>query len=431
MAFPDIAAALNNNSFFSVFINNGDKTFEGARTSKTGRGPVFIESFDANGDDYPDLLTSNSASQDVSVLLNIVSPSLSEPRVFTYDTTFSQLTSVTDELGRETLFAIDPSNGNRLQSTRVVGQRDTISSEIDDIVESSTYTARGQIETATDPLNRVTRYEYDQFARLTTVTFAEGTVDEASQHFEYDVAGNRTASVDENGNRTVYEYDNLSRLTRIVEADPDGIGPLSSPITQLDFDSMGNLARTTDAEDNETTNVYDQLDRLIRTRDALGNTTTFEYDNDGNVVRATNPLGHAIHTRYDSRDRQIELIDADGGRTMFRYDFDNNLTRVVDPVHNSTRFAYDVRDRLIRETDPLDNTIAFRYDAVDNLIQKTDRNSRITDLVYDDLDRLDFETWLNSDESTANIIDYVYDKASNLQSIADNFSALNLHPRFP
>ncbi|MEN1678275.1 MAG: putative Ig domain-containing protein [Planctomycetota bacterium] len=347
-------------------------------------------------------------------------------RSFTYDPVFNQLTSFTDELGRVTLYEVDPANGNRLSTREIIGEVDDPNDLApDDLVTTFTYTSLGLVDTTTDPLGRVTDFDYDSLGRLTTVTFAAGTADEAMQSFEYDAAGNQNAVIDENGNRTEFAYDSLNRLTQITEPDPDGAGPLTAPVTSFGYDARGDLIATTDARGNVTTNAYDSLSRLATTTDADGQVTTFGYDIAGNLARVTDPLGFTTHNEYDGRNRLIETTDPEGGVTQFAYDTDNNLVGVLDPVGNETRFRYDARDRLVQETDPLGATTSYAYDAADNLIRKTDRNGRVTEFAYDDVDRLTAETWLDDDGVTAlNTVTYAYDKASNLLSVVDAFSAL-------
>lgn len=72
----------------------------------------------------------------------------------------------------------------------------------DDVITRNTYTPQGQIDTITDPLGRVTDYDYDTRGNLIQTTFTKGTPDQAVQRFEYDTAGNQTAVIDETGNRT-------------------------------------------------------------------------------------------------------------------------------------------------------------------------------------------------------------------------------------
>ena len=304
-------------------------------------------------------------------------------RQFTYDPVFNQLTGITDELGRQVLFAIDSANGNVLSTTQVIG---AVGGD-DDIVTRFAYREEGLLDRVTDPLGRVTDYDYNASGLLTSITFAVGTTDEATQRFEYDAAGNQTAIIDENGNRTKFAYDALNRPISITEADPDGDGPLTAPVTLFTYDGAGNLLTSTDAVGKVTENKYDVLDRLVQTIDSLSQVTSFSYDSLGNLVSIVDPLGNKTTNIYDPRDRLIETLDPGGGSTKFGYDLDDNLKSVVDPVDNETTFVYDSRNRLIGETDPLGNSIQYEYDGVDNLIARTDGNGRRTEFEYDEIDR--------------------------------------------
>jgi RHS repeat-associated protein len=247
-------------------------------------------------------------------------------RSFTYDSTFNQVSSFTDELGRQTLYEIDPDNGNVLSVTQVFGE---VGGD-DDIVTNFTYTTNGLIDTITDPLGRITDSDYDEFGRLISLTYAVGTSDEAKQEFEYDNAGNQIAIIDENGNRTEFEYDSLNRLVKITEPDPDGEGELTSPVTIYTYDSVGNLLTNTDANGNVSQNKYDSLDRLIETIDALNQKTSLSYDSLGNLLSVIDPLGNKTENVYDERDRLIQTIDPEDSITLFDYDLDNNLTSVAE-----------------------------------------------------------------------------------------------------
>ena len=420
----DLAVATAGFGDISVLIGNGDGTFQERQRIDAGFSFGSTATSDLNGDGLADIIGGSFFSAEVAVFLGN-GRSSSQPVEFTYDDTFNQLTSITDELGRQTLFEIDPVNGNTLSMTQIVGLPDSASSENDDIVTSFTYTTHGLLDTQTDALGRVTDFDYDLFGRLVKMTFAAATVDEASQTFAYDLAGNVTAITDENGNLTTLEYDLMNRLRRIVEADPDGAGPLSSPVTEFSYDNRGNLVETIDARRNKTVSTFDEMDQATSLTDADGNITRFRYDGNGNVVGVVDPLGRTTRNRYDGRNRLIETIDPDGGSTKFQYDSNDNLIFLTDPNGNRTQFAYDARNRLVREVDPLGNEILNVYDAADNLIRRIDRNERVIELFYDDLDRLISERWVNPDDSTANTITFGYDKVDNLTSIVDDFSALS------
>jgi RHS repeat-associated protein len=329
---------------------------------------------------------------------------------YTYDPVFNQLTSITDELGRQTLFDLDPNTGNVVKSTRVVGEL----GGDDDLVTQFTYTDFGQVDTITNALGRVTDYDYDLFGNLAQISFAVDTEAEASQQMEYDLTGNLTAMVDENGNRTEFEYDALNRLTKTIEADPDGDGPLTSPITTFEYDADGNLVSVIDALGNAQTNVYDALGRMVSTTDALDQTMAYGYDALGNITSMTDALGRVTTNRYDERNRLIETVDADGGITKYAYDIDDNLTSIIDANGNETQFAYDFRDRLVQTLDALGNTIDYEYDAVDNLVAQVDQNGNRTVYEYDELDRQ-----VAMVDAEGNRTAFEYDLVGNLIALVD------------
>ena len=354
-------------------------------------------------------------------------------RSYTYDEVFSQLVLFTDDLGQTTKYDIDPVTGNTAVQRRVFGEIDTPENgETDDLITRYTYTTFALIDTVTDPLGRVTDYDYDSRGRLTSVTYAKGTADEAIVRYEYDLAGNQTAMIDGNDNRTTYEYDLLNRMVKTIEADPDGVGPLLPPVTTFVYDAVGNVTSTTDANGNTSSSRFDDLNRLIESTgpdpDGTGPlpapVTRYAYDPVGNLDSITDPKGNTTRYQYDGRNRRIESIDPDGGVTKFAYDSDNNLSQVTDPVGNVTKFRYDARDRLVEEIDPLGKSILYGYDAANNLVQKTDRNGRVTKYSYDNVNRLIKEEWVGANDSIVNTINYRYDAAGNLLSVADVFSAL-------
>ncbi|MEZ6136991.1 MAG: FG-GAP-like repeat-containing protein [Pirellulaceae bacterium] len=436
--YLDIAAiaSINNQNGISlnVWYGDGNFAFGEPHYYELNALNTAFSSFDIadlNGDQAFDLLF-NRGIDDFSIFELAVLPgsekseSTAAPIVFEYDTQFNSLRRFMDEMGRATLYDIDPSNGNRLSSRQVVGDLDSPENgETDDLVTSYTYTAAGLVESMTDPLGRRTEYVYTANGLLESVRVAVGTSDEAVRSFEYDALGNQTASIDERGNRTEFEYDAMNRLTLIREADPDGDGPLSSPTTSFEYDAKGNVVETVDAAGSIVVNTYDPMNRLASSVDELGNQLLYGYDAEGNLTSVTDPLGLVSRNRYDSRDRLIESIDPEGGRVSYAYDLANNLASLTDPIGNTTRFFYDARNRLIQEIDPLGKSTYYQYDLADNLIEKRDRNNRLTRFQYDVIDRVVNEQWIAANgTSVENSIDYGYDKASNLVEISDNFSHL-------
>ena len=329
----DVATTDLSSDSISVLYGFGEG-FDSATSFSVGLGPLGLVFEDLNADGVLDFATANSAANSVTILAGRSAEFEAEPVRIEYDDTFSQVTKVADELGRQTIYEIDPNNGNRLSMTQVIGELDDANNgENDDLVTTYTYTPRGQVDLMIDPLGRVMDYDYDSLGRIEKVTFALGTTDEAFQMFEYDDAGNQTALIDENGNRTEFEYDELNRITSITEADPDGNGPLASPVTTFEYDENGNLTRLVDGEDNTTINQYDELDRVIATisvnglpDDESGETddseTRFEYDPSDNVTAVIDPNNNRTENVYDARNRLLQTVDPDGGITRFTYGAD-------------------------------------------------------------------------------------------------------------
>ena len=129
---------------------------------------------------------------------------------WTHEWAFNQVTSHTDELGRGTLYQIDPANGNVLEEQQVLGTGDDrTTGETDDVVRTISYTSaprqpglrrRGWSPPRRTRSGRITSYQYNPHSLVGPgITYAVGTADQASVQFEYDAADNLAASTDEFG----------------------------------------------------------------------------------------------------------------------------------------------------------------------------------------------------------------------------------------
>lgn len=405
--FLDLASISPEVSMFTVLLGNSSGHFSSASQQNFKIGAYYASNFEVGAGSLDIIgngwVNQNNASKAGSTLKQVT-------RSRTYDPKFNKLTSDTDEFGRTTLHEIDPNTGNILSMIRVVG---AVGGD-DDLVTRYTYTAQGQTDLEIDPLGHITDNDYDTQGRLIKVTTAKGTSDEAVQQYEYDASGNRIAMIDENGNRTIFVYDSLNRVVQEIKADPDGNGPLTSPITRYEYDAEGNQTAVTDSRGYTTYYEYDALDRATNTTNALGAVTSNEYDRAGNLVATTDELGRRTQYRYDSRNRKIESIDPEGGRTQYLYDANDNQIAEIDALGRRTNSVYDARNRLIRKTDPLNGSTTYLYDAVGNLIVQTDPNGHQTKFTYDDLNRR-----IKTTDALGNVETSSYDKDGNLIAKTD------------
>jgi RHS repeat-associated protein len=370
-------------------------------TSISGRGNFTSYTYDSRGN----VLTSTTTAG---------------TRTYTYESNFNQVTSETDEQGRKTIYDIDPTTGMVRSIDRVIG---AVGGN-DDLITSYTYTARGLSDLVTDPLGRITDYDYDAQGRTIKITVAKGTADEASQQFEYDIAGNQTASIDELGRRTEYRYDLRNRLIETIYPDDTPATLADNARTKSEFDLMGNQSATIDELGRRTTYVYDKMHHLLKMTAAdpdgagplLAPEMRYEYDAGGNQTASIDQLGRRTEYQYDVRNRLVATIHPDGSRETSVYDLDNNLALSTDANGNRTARQYDNIGRLVRVTEP-NGSSTFEYDSTNQLIAQTDANGNRTQYEYDELGRR-----VRTIDALGGVTVTSYDKNGNVISETDQLS---------
>ena len=77
-----------------------------------------------------------------------------------------------------------------------------------------------------------------------------------------------------------------------TDSDPDGAGPLESPINRFTYDPVGNLESATDPLGRVSQYDYDSLNRRVANQDPRGGRTTFTYDAAGNLLSLTDPVAN-------------------------------------------------------------------------------------------------------------------------------------------
>ena len=334
---------------------------------------------------------------------------------WTYDA-HSSLTSHTDELGRLTtydyVYRVD-AQGHAIVSEMTLTEVDPNGP---DAVTHYTYTdgstdlPAGLLLTVTDPLGRVTKYEYgadaqaSSFGQLTSLTLAFGTIDQSATSYEYDAAGNVSAVVDALGYRTQYMYDGLDRVRTVSKTAPDGNGMVV--VESYEYDGNGNTTAVIDALGNRTDYVYAPLNsRLLAViapaPSGAGErpTTLYSYDAEMNPISATDPLDRITTYQYDGLNRVIKKIEPNadpnsqlpGPTTTFAYSRTGDLISSTAPLGRKTSYAYDLRHRLVTTTlpDPDDDgplpapVRTTQYDAAGQVVQTTDEAGRSTHYEYD------------------------------------------------
>jgi RHS repeat-associated protein len=319
-------------------------------------------------------------------------------RTFTYDPTFSQLTSSTMPGGRVTTYTYDAA-GNVLQMIDPMGG-----------ITSMTYDAHGLVSSVTTPRGNATvtsgdfttTYTYNDAGRILTRT----TDLPSTETYTYDARGDLTSATDTDSHITQYQYNSLGEMIRSTD-------PLGGTIT-FTYDLMGHVASKTDQLGRTTTYAYDPRQHMVRTTDPDGTILVATFDAAGNPITSTDELGRTTTTLYDADGRRAGTINPDGTDSLTIYDGGNRVVAAIDADGNVTRYGYDVLGHVTSITDALNQTAARTYDAVGNLTSATDPLGRTTTYQYDLLNRRTAVT-----DPLGNTTATAYDADGNVIAVTD------------
>ncbi|TVQ31440.1 MAG: PASTA domain-containing protein, partial [Wenzhouxiangella sp.] len=263
------------------------------------------------------------------------------------------------------------------------------------------YNDASQHTAMTDPIGRVTTYEYNAAGFQDRVIYQDGTVREQV----FDQAGRLTAIIDEEGHSTEFDYDGAGRLIRVLQPAPAPGQP--RPETRYHYDSFG---------------------QMVSRVDALGRVTAFDYDLSGRLIRKVMPDGSQQDLHYDAAGRVESFIDYDGTQIGMQYDPLGRLLQRAAPglvetidytpggrrssvldSRGSTSFSYNSRGQLAGFVEGDGLGIDYQYDANGRLTSLS-VDGRTTQYAWDALGRLASVT---TPEGT---VSYVYDLAGQLVS---------------
>ncbi len=318
---------------------------------------------------------------------------LGERRSFSYNP-FWKATAVLNERAMPRLFYYD-TQGNL---TRLVDETGAVGRYTWD-------TAKRLKTSQTDPLGRVTNYQYDARGNLTSLT---GPLSK-SIGYTYEATYNQVTSINDNGRLTQMQY--------FANGDLQWVKDATNAQTSFTYDSYGQVKTQTDARGKVTTYTYDPARSsftLISVTNALSGVTAYQYDTIGRRTRVTDALGRATNIAYDSLDRVTTVTNALNGVTTTVYDAVGNVVQVTDARNNSTLFEYDKANRQTKKTDADSKITLYAYDGLGNLVQRTDPNGAVTTFAYDGANRP-----IQVTDAQGGVTQTAYDLAGNLVRAVD------------
>jgi RHS repeat-associated protein len=331
-----------------------------------------------------------------------------------------RLEHVVDPRGKTTWFQYNP----RGQKTRVTHVDGTYLQSAYNVDGTVAWTADENHPGADTDASQRTRYAYDDYKRVASVTNPANETTSFVYAQDWSNAYNQTTSnlkgVFSPLNKQVhYAYD--ENWQRTITRVPPGSDP-NDAWTFFGYDAVGNLNWTQDPRGYPTTFGYDNRNRRISMTDALNQTTTWEYDTTSNLTRETRPDQTYRTTAYDTMNRVIDTYGFANEHTHYDRDLSENVYQMIDPKNATYGFGYDLLNRKTSATYPADalgvgRSETWHYDADGNLDLYKNPADQYRHLFYDDRNRM-YDAWWDNWAAPEVVIGY--DWASRITSIVTN-----------
>jgi len=307
------------------------------------------------------------------------------------------------------------------------------------------YDEFGNVVTELDPTGRETHYKYEDpnnrtlETEVTVVTVEDGVELRRTTQHTYDAKGNKLTETDSAGNTTRYSYNRYGDITSVTD-------PLGDTISHR-YDERGNRVETIDAEGNKTNFKYDSGGRLRFLTDANKETTEFQYEAFGNVKKVIDPLLNITEYKYNANGDRTEekryVTTATGeireAIATWDYDKEGRVKLTVDPEQNEIKYNYDKNGNLISELNGRGYETKLVYDEKgqlvetiypDNTLNNNEDNPR-TVTIYDkggrrraSIDEVGQVTHYVHD-ATGRLVETIYPKADN-SGLSDLLDSLGL-----
>lgn len=249
------------------------------------------------------------------------------------------------------------------------------------VVQASSYTLNGQLQTAKDANNNLTTMEYDGLDRLLKQRYPSSTVPNSSsttdyEQLTYDAGSNVTQRRLRDGTTITFAYDNLGRAATKT--------PQGENATSYSYDLLGRPTQITRPGDGVTHGfAYDGLGRLTNETQPFGS-TSYQYDLAGRRTRLTWQDGFYVTYDYLVTGEITAIREngaASGVGVLATYGYDDLGRRMSVTRGNgtTTNYSYDPASRPSALTQDLagtaqDQTLGFTYNPASQIIGTTRSN---------------------------------------------------------
>jgi RHS repeat-associated protein len=262
-----------------------------------------------------------------------------------------------------------------------------------------------QVTQRTDQLGRVSKYGYDAWGRLTSMTWMYETSEQVTASAIYYPDGDIESRTDQLGHTATFGYTGRC-LTSVTNA-------LGNALT-LTCNGYGQPTSVTDPLGDARTLQYQGYD-LSALIDGLGRTTTKRYDALGRVIAVVDPAGNTTRTEYDVDGRVSASYDGSGNATTNSYYNNDQLYKTVEPGGLSVTWVYDTLNRLQTRIDGLGNSESWTYNVPGRTSTHTDRKGQVTTTNYNVLGKASLVQYADGSTQTP-----TYDAMSRETALADS-----------
>lgn len=408
---------------YSTLVKNGNGTF--TLTSKTGIVSGFsslgllTSRLDSNNNTIAYTYADRNSDGIAAELISITDPF---GRITNFNYTSGKVTSIAHFSGRTTSLSYSGSNLSGYTLTDPDGPGPLTSPAITFGYDTSTLTFR------TNALSETTSFMFDSMdSRLRSVLTPDNATWQIAPSetigLPTGVSGNTLAKpidvqatiTDQRNNVWKFRTDRFGGITESITAlgyirtaqrnadglpyvnidpDPDGSGPLNSPVTFVGYNASADLTYLVAPDGGVTKMDYSQtLHRPMSVVDPVGRSQNFFYGSTGNMLTSVDGGGFVTSIVYNSRGLATSVTEPDPDGigplaapvTGLAYDSFGRLISVTNPDNSTQSFTYNSDDQILTTVDELTKTTSFVYDLLGRTISSTNRVNATTQWTHDAL----------------------------------------------
>ena len=244
---------------------------------------------------------------------------LLEVRQQTSPTTSDLLTSYSGYVNGQAQFVLDAAGQTNTTSYNLAGQVLTTTNAKGETITNTYFTTgtlAGRLQSVDGPLpgtSDTTQYTYDSKGRVRTVTDSEGYT-------------------------TTTDYDDFDRVTKVTYPD--------NTYTQMTYNRL-DPEWTRDRKGNWSRQWVNGIRQVILTQNPEGHLTNYLWCPCGSIRTLVDAEGNTTNWSFDTQGRVTAKIFADGSQTTYTYEnATSRLKTVTDALEQTTTYTYTMDNRV-------------------------------------------------------------------------------------